>query len=497
MLSGYISLFTDEELDRMYQTSLDVLFKVGIRVPNEEILDALKKYGALVDENTQIARFPQELVEEVVKMERGREAWQGYAPANLLWWMPSTVGDAWQVYTPETDKIGIGDATPFYYDWTSKTKRLATRKDLINMIKLGEVLDEVDRITPILTTSDFPGKIELLHNYALSMEYTTKEIICAQILSADQIKYLVELAEIYSGEAGDTRWIHSAGDIQFTSPLCLTEERCKIIIEAAKLGQKWFSGGSMAISGLNAPVTRAGTIVLVTAEILGGWVVVKAINRETVLMGVSATGVFDMRTGHVSFTCPEAALQDAGVYQLFRRLFNKSIATGHADCIDATIPGFKAIHDKFFKTIAWGALTTRYTLHFGVLDQANVFSPTQLMLDLELNKAIRQFIRGVEVNDDTICLDLIEEIGFADKKKYLTARHTLKNYREFLWIPELIDRTSYQGDEAEREKENRMLKLAEEKWRKALTRYQKPKLEENKKRAIKDVLRRAAKEVLR
>jgi len=497
MLGGYISLFTDEELNRIYQASLDILFTVGIKVSSDEILGIMKNYGALVDEKKQVVRFPQNLVEEVAKIaRRERDAgFEGYAPGKILWWAPSTVGDAWQVHAPETDKVGFGDATPFYYDWTGKTKRAATRRDLINMIKLAEVLEEVDCVTPILAVSDVPGKLELLYNYALTMEYTSKKIICGQILSADQIKYLIKLAEIYSGVPGDTQWVVSAGDVQYNSPLSLGVERCRNMLEAAKLGLKWFSFGSGAVSGLNAPVTRAGTIALATAEILGGWVIAKAINKDSILMGLSFTGAFDMRTGRVSFSCPEAALQDGGIYQLFRRLFNKSIATGHGDCIDAKTPGFQAIQDKISKTITWGALTTRYTFHFGILDQASTFSPTQLMLDLELNKAIRQLIRGVEVNDETICLDLIEEIGHADKKKYLTARHTLKNYKEVLWIPELIDRTPYQGDKAEREKENLMLKSAEEKWRKALKRYQKPKLPGGKKKAIKDILKRAEKEL--
>lgn len=461
-MNGYISLFTVDELDQIYQSSLDILFKVGIHIPNKEILSIMKKYGAMVDEKKQTVRFQKNLTEEVANIAKREkdEGWQGYAPAKLLWWAPTTIGDTWQVSVPETDKIGFGDACPFYYDWTEKTKRAATRRDLVKMIKLAEILDEVDRVTPIMAVSDISRKLELLYNYALTMEYTSKKIVCAQILSADQIKYLIKLAEIYSGEAGDTQWVVSAGDLQYTSPLSLSVERCRNMLEANKLGLKWFSFGSGAVSGLNAPVTRAGTIALVTAEILGGWVIAKAVNKDSILMGLSFTGVFDMRTGRVSYSCPEAALQDGGIYQLFRRLFNKSIATGHGDIIDAKTPGFQAIQDKLFKTVTWGALTTRYTFHFGDLDQSSIFSPTQLMIDLELNKAIRQYVRGVEVNPDTLCLDLIEEVGFAKEKKYLTARHTLQNYKKYLWIPELIDRSPYKGDRAEIEKENRMLKAA-------------------------------------
>ena len=119
-MNGYISLFTVDELDQIYQSSLDILFKVGIHIPNKEILSIMKKYGAMVDEKKQTVRFQKNLTEEVANIAKREkdEGWQGYAPARLLWWAPTTIGDTWQVSVPETDKIGFGDACPFYYDWT-------------------------------------------------------------------------------------------------------------------------------------------------------------------------------------------------------------------------------------------------------------------------------------------------------------------------------------------------------------------------------------------
>jgi len=478
MLTGYANLFTEEDLVRMYEAALDVLLHTGVRVHHDALLDRLGRFGVVVDKGTQTARFPRELVEDVVRTERGED-------------------ETWEAPPPADERVGIGNEEPFYYDWTTQTKRRATRDDLTTMFKLGEVLDEVGSMGAALTIADVDAKMEVLVNRALLMEYTGKPISCPQVLCVEQLKYLVELAEIYSGEAGDTRWIRTAAHSWFVSPLQLGAERCRCMLAAYDdFGLREFHFGSQAISGLNAPVTRAATIVLVAAELLGGAVIAKSLGDDVKLSvpGHSVTAALDMRTGRACFSCPEAAVQDAGVCQLFRHLFNRRTGAGSSNMIDAKIPGSQAIHDKMFLSLAWGGMTTRYCSHAGILDQGMIFSPTQLMLDLELNGAIGQYLRGVEVSDGTICLDLIEEIAHADEQNYLTAEHTLENFERHLWTPELLDRTPYQEDQAERERENRMLDVAEAKWRQKVSQYEKPKMPASEKRAIEDVLERARRE---
>jgi trimethylamine---corrinoid protein Co-methyltransferase len=49
-------------------------------------------------------------------------------------------------------------------------------------------------------------------------------------------------------------------------------------------------------------------------------------------------------------------------------------------------------------------------------------------------------MRGLEINEDTLALDLIDQIG--PDGDYLSTEHTLKHYRED-WYPKLFDRNNY------------------------------------------------------
>ena len=68
------------------------------------------------------------------------------------------------------------------------------------------------------------------------------------------------------------------------------------------------------------------------------------------------------------------------------------------------------------------------------------------MIDLEINRAVYGFSRGIEINEETINIDLINEIGFGEKDNYLSSKQTLEHFKEILWDTELFD-TSYRKNE--------------------------------------------------
>lgn len=76
----------------------------------------------------------------------------------------------------------------------------------------------------------------------------------------------------------------------------------------------------------------------------------------------------------------------------------------------------------------------------GMLDMGMVFSFTQLLIDHEIARMIRRTVGGVDVNPDTLALDLIEKVGIGGN--YLTQKHTLKYMRVEQAEAGLIDRAT-------------------------------------------------------
>jgi trimethylamine--corrinoid protein Co-methyltransferase len=74
----------------------------------------------------------------------------------------------------------------------------------------------------------------------------------------------------------------------------------------------------------------------------------------------------------------------------------------------------------------------------GQTDFINTVRPDQMFIDNEIISLVRRMRRGIKVNDDTLGLAAIQEIGPGGN--YLAADHTVQNFRKELWFPKLFDR---------------------------------------------------------
>jgi trimethylamine--corrinoid protein Co-methyltransferase len=73
----------------------------------------------------------------------------------------------------------------------------------------------------------------------------------------------------------------------------------------------------------------------------------------------------------------------------------------------------------------------------GMLESGITFDYGQLVLDCEFARMIKHTVMGIPVNDETLAIDPIKEIG--SKGDYLMHSHTFKHMRSQSQ-PELIDR---------------------------------------------------------
>jgi trimethylamine--corrinoid protein Co-methyltransferase len=59
----------------------------------------------------------------------------------------------------------------------------------------------------------------------------------------------------------------------------------------------------------------------------------------------------------------------------------------------------------------------------------------------ELLEFVRRFMTGMEVNEETLALDVIDEVG--PHGHYLDHKHTLKHFRDE-WYPQSLDTGKYE-----------------------------------------------------
>lgn len=79
----------------------------------------------------------------------------------------------------------------------------------------------------------------------------------------------------------------------------------------------------------------------------------------------------------------------------------------------------------------------------GMIESGLTFSHTQLVIDNDIFKMIRRVLQGIPVDDESLALDVIHQVGAGGD--FLMQEHTIKYMRNLHSNPMLIDRRNREG----------------------------------------------------
>lgn len=74
----------------------------------------------------------------------------------------------------------------------------------------------------------------------------------------------------------------------------------------------------------------------------------------------------------------------------------------------------------------------------GMLELGITFDYAQLVMDNDMAKMIKKSVEGIDVNDATLAVDVIRQVGAAGE--FITHEHTFKHMKTEQSQPDLIDR---------------------------------------------------------
>ncbi|MBI2441260.1 MAG: trimethylamine methyltransferase family protein [Lentisphaerae bacterium] len=470
-----------DQLTKLHNATLVVLEQTGLRVDCVDLHEPLERTGASVDRGTRVVKFPPSLVEATLAYLR-REIVSGRKQRLLN----GVTNPRW------TPPLGckFGGACIEYCDPQTNAIRPPTEQDLIRLLQLGEALPAVGFVgNPVVCLTDAEGRkvsgaMQRIKTAALVAKYTTK---CGstEVWNETELAFLVEIGEIVRG----SREAYLAAPCFITAketiaPLQFPAEDGHILLMLARAGLP-ATIIPMPITGGTCPCSAAANLVMANAEILGVLACLHAAVPEAIVGGGVISGVMDMATGAASFSAPEVLLQDAGLAQLYDTFYGQDLAIG-TGYIDAKYPGAQASAEKALK-MEMAARQGRYNFPVGLLAGGKRFSPVQALIDLELAEYIRRLTANLDISAETLALSVIQEVGIGGE--FLSHAHTLKKFRRNLWLPELWDRTMPTGLESERKKD--MVAAAQEKLEAIWNRDDLYQIDEERSRAIDEVVNRA------
>ena len=467
-------LLSDDEVQQLREQALGFLKRVGYRILHRPILEALEAKGCQVDYPSWRVRLTDDAARRLEQCAR-----QNAKPAT----------NEPLLRRPLPASVAVGHNYTCYYD-LADGRRPATLEDIRRLVKAWHMTPQITHTLPCVTAQDVPMQVEPIVVMAEVMKLTHKLLGSPEMMLGSQLPYLQELQGILRGKP--SRFRSSGCSVNRFSVDDRAADCLWSVHKANGINYWWVN--SCPVAGVTAPVTLAGSLAVGIAETIGGWLAGWACGDGVAFGAIPLSGVADMRNGSVLFSTPETILVDSAMHQFFREVYGIGIGL----CIgytDAKVPGMQALNDKLLKALGYGWFTDHVAGQSGTLAAGNAYSPTQQVLDLEINRQIAQLAKGIDVNEQTLAADLVEQLASDPDGVFLDQEHTLRHWRDQLWMPRLLDRL---GDYDAKPADNdaAVLARAEQTWRDALASYVQPDMDADKVRAIDEIVRRAKADLL-
>jgi len=115
---------------------------------------------------------------------------------------------------------------------------------------------------------------------------------------------------------------------------------------------------------------------------------------------------------------------------------------GLTGCSDSKQPDEQAAAEAAFSILLETLAGAQLAHDVGYLDSGMTNSIEQVVICDELIAYTKSFMKGLEINSETLALDLIDQIG--PDGDFLGSSHTRKHYKED-WYPGLFDRHNYEA----------------------------------------------------
>jgi trimethylamine--corrinoid protein Co-methyltransferase len=421
-----LSLMGAAQCEIIHLASLEILRRTGVRIHYPKALNLLRETDALITDQN-LVRFPPALVEWALNQAPSRLALCLRGSSQV-----AVAMEGWEVH------FGPGSDCRNYLDPFNQEHRLFTAADVINCICLVDALPQMAFCMSMGLPSDLDPVSPFCQQFALMIEHTSKPIV---FISGDRVdcELIVAMAAAAAGGIKELRMNPNIlGYSQITTPLTHDSTSTDMLIYLAEQSIPIVHMPSPMMGG-TAPASMAGALALGNAEILSGLVIHQLCRSGAPFVYGSGLHHIDMRTTISVYGAPEFELARIAVAEMAR--YYKLPHWGYAGHTDSCVMDEQAASDATSSVLV-ALLSGQHLVHdVGYMEAGLTTSPELIVFTAEIIERMRHLAQGFSLDAGSLVLDLIHEIGTGGE--YLTARHTLKHFRDF-WQPELFSRKRMQ-----------------------------------------------------
>jgi len=401
-------------VSKVHSDALKLLSQVGLEINDEALRKQLIATGKAKETGNRIS-LDEETVEEFAEELRERSLSVNSAEGDSHKRQRFTVSvSGWPMFFVEPKS---NDLKPFSADALIEYTRLvdAFREDGVGGSAPG-------------TPQDVPPKIRQLLQYYIECRYSRGAGFPGCIGDVQVMEFMIEMAKAMRHPIGV--------GVEPFSPLTFEGNSVKVALRFQEQ-VKWIGLDTMPILGISAPLNWHSGWAQSVAENLGGYTIFRLLGFEHIYPSFRLFPG-SMKSATIAFGSPEFLLALLMRSQI-RQFYGQSIGDAESLHTMAKLPDAHALAEKSTQTAFAALLGHRSFSAAGVLAIDEVFSPQQLVIDLEIRDYVERLIQGADVNTED-CLSLVSE-GLQNHCFLMTQR-TMESWRDFFWLPKIFLQTS-------------------------------------------------------
>lgn len=417
------------DIENIHNAALTVLERTGVSDHFPELLDLVLPKGAVMNEHNRLC-FPRALIEDILA---------GAGTEFYVYARGEREGKDDMHCTAESVYFANSGTAVTTFDSETKSYRPSVLRDVYDFTRLVDRLENIHMLGDTVLATDVTDDLSHDMNTIYAMLAGSQKPACLTFRDRSHIPHAIRMFDLAQGGEGSFMKKPSVifGGCPMVSPLRIGKENMEIMIDTAKLGLTV----DLAVppqAGATAPATLAGTLVQTVAETLACVAIVNLITPGCPICFAAWPFITDLRSGSFTGGSGEQALIAAAAVQM-GNFYNLPTSVG-AGMTDAKIPDAQYGLEKALTfTLAAHAGANRLCEFGGMIGSLMGCSFESMVIDDEAGGMILRSLRGIEVTDETMAVDIIHKCAI-DPGHFLGNPHTL-NYMtsEFIY-PELMDR---------------------------------------------------------
>lgn len=418
-----VEILSADQVEAIHRTSLRILSEIGVEVLGDRAIDLLARAGASVDRTTRRVRLDPAQVGELLGGAPPLFRVHARNPARFV-----------DIGGPNLAFCAVGG--PAFVSDLDRGRRPGTFDAMCEYVRVIGSLDVLHQEGGgPLEPTDIPVPIRHLEMYRAFATILDKTWHCLGYGRAT-VDDALEIIAIARGVTRDDliREPSTMTVINSNSPLRLDGPMSEGLIEMARNGQPVIAT-PMSLAGAMSPITLAGALAEQNAEVLFMVALGQLARPGAPFVYGGFTSNVDMRTGAPAFGTPEYVKAQFATGQLARRyeLPWRSSNVNASPAVDA-----QAAYES--EMAVWGAVMSGVNLIYqgaGWLESGLTASFEKLILDAEILQMISEVLQPLAVDDATLGLDEIAEVGPGGH--FFGTAHTLERFEHAFYRPMLSD----------------------------------------------------------